>query len=200
MVSLFGRSTHPRPSAARAVALLAVAVLVVSTATARVFLSRDEALRLAFGEDAEVERTSVFLTDDQIERARELAGPTVDVEHALVTRWIGTRDGEAIGVAYFDTHRVRTLDETIMVVVGPEGEVIRVEILAFHEPEDYLPRDLWIDQFNGRRLDSDLNVDRGIHGITGATLSAHAVTDATRRILAVHRVVEADANDREEGS
>ncbi len=127
-------------------------------------------------------------------------GSHVEIGHALVTRWIGTKDDELIGTAYFDTHRVRTLDETIMVVIGPNGTVNRVEVLAFHEPTDYLPREIWVDQFNGRRLDGDLNIDRGIHGITGATLSAHAVTDATRRILAVHQAIEDDATARPEGS
>jgi hypothetical protein len=181
--------------------ILPALVLVATLADARVFLSRDQALQVAFGEGADVTRSTVFLTQDQLERARGLAGDQVEIESALVTGWIGARDGRFLGTVYFDTHRVRTLEETIMVVVGPEGTVERIEILAFHEPEDYLPREIWLRQFEGRALDRDLNVKRGIHGITGATLSAKAVTDATRRILAVHQAIAVDgsANGKPEG-
>jgi hypothetical protein len=171
--------------------ILPALVLAATLADARVFLSRDQALQVAFGEDAEVTRSTVFLTQDQLEHARGLAGDQVEIESALVTGWIGVRDGRPLGTAYFDTHRVRTLEETIMIVVGPDGRVERIEILAFHEPQDYLPREIWLRQFEGRALDRDLGVKRGIHGITGATLSAKAVTDATRRILAIHRAIAA---------
>jgi hypothetical protein len=172
--------------------VLPALVLVATVADARVFLSRDQALQVAFGEGADVTRSTVFLTQDQLELARGLAGDQVEIASALVTSWIGARDGRLLGTVYFDTHRVRTLEETIMIVVGPEGTVERIEILAFHEPEDYLPREIWLRQFEGRALDRDLSVKRGIHGITGATLSARAVTDATRRILAVHQAIAAD--------
>jgi hypothetical protein len=151
---------------------------------AEVYLSRDEALRLAFGDEA-LEREAVFLTHSQLARARELAGDGVEIRGALVTRFVSD-DG---GAAYFDTHRVRTLRETIMVVVARDGTVERVEILSFLEPREYLPREAWLEQFRGRTLDRDLALKRKIHGITGATLSARAVTEATRRVLATDRAI-----------
>ena len=51
-----------------------------------------------------------------------------------------TKDGHAVGTAYFDTHVVRTMPETIMVVVDPAGAIARIEVLSFSEPEEYLPR------------------------------------------------------------
>ena len=99
-------------------------------------------LRLAFGNLA-AQRESVFLTKDQIARAEELAGDDVEFGSALITRYVAD-DHRA---AYFDTHRVRTLKETLMVVVTPEGKVERVEILSFLEPREYLPRDAWLEQF-----------------------------------------------------
>ena len=147
--------------------VLPALVLVATLADARVFLSRDQALQVAFGEGADVTRGTVFLTQDQLERARGLAGDQVEIESALVTSWIGARDGRLLGTVYFDTHRVRTLEETIMVVVGPEGTVERIEILAFHEPEDYRPREIWLRQFEGRALDRDLSVKRDVPVTSG---------------------------------
>ena len=62
------------------------------------------------------------------------------------------------------THRVRTLAETVMVVVTPEGKVDRIDILSFSEPQDYLPKERWMDQFEGKKLDDVADV--------GATLEA----------------------------
>ena len=155
-------------------------------AWARVLLTPEEALRLAFGA-ASVERQAKFLTDAQLARARELAG--VPIDSALVTRYVAAAAGGATSAAYFDTHVVRTLPETVLLVVGPDGRISRLEVVAFGEPEDYLPRARWLQQFPGRALDAELSVRRGLHGITGATLSAQAVTDAARRILAIHQVL-----------
>lgn len=172
------------------VAFLLTSLVGGSPAGAKVYLTQERALEVAFGLDARVEREAIFLTDEQVDRARRFAGPDVAIEGALVARYRGYRGGVLVGTAYFDTHRVRTLEETLMVVVAPDDRIARLEILAFGEPEDYLPRPRWYEQFDGRSLDRNLAVSRGIHGITGATLSARAATEAARRILAIHRALE----------
>src|SRR6185295_2262207 len=96
---------------------------------------------------------------------------------------------ELRGYAIIDSHVVRTLPETFMVVLDPAGTIRRVEILAFHEPPDYLPTARWVGQFEGRVLSDDLTLNGGIHGITGATLSATAMTAGVRRALALFAVV-----------
>jgi hypothetical protein len=174
---------------------LAVGLVLVVAATAlpslsKVYVSRDAALLKAFGEGADVERQTRFLTEAQVERAKTLAGSGVEIRSAMVTRYVGRRDGKVVGTAYFDTHRVRTLQETLMVLVGPTGEILALELLSFDEPEDYRPRDAWYEQFTGRSLDSELALKRGIHGITGATLSAESATDAVRRTLAIVAVLQ----------
>ncbi len=168
------------------VALVVTLVAGPPSAGARVLLTVDEALALAFP-GAEVEPRSVYLTAEQLERAVELAGESG--ARPIVLRHEARRSGELIGTAYFDTHLVRTLAETVMVVVDPEGRVARVETIAFDEPPDYLPRDAWYRQFDGRPLDSELDLRRAIRPVSGATLTARATTAAVRRVLALHAVV-----------
>ncbi len=170
----------------RRVLWFVLALGAVGATEARVFLTQDQALRLAFAEAA-VERQARFLTEPQLARARELAG--VEIPSALVARYVATSAGRLVGIAYFDTHVVRTLSETVMIVVDPDDRILRIEILAFGEPEDYLPRARWLEQFPGRALDRDLALKRGVDAITGATLSAQALTAATRRILAIHQLL-----------
>lgn len=175
---------------ARSAAATAVAVgafLFSRLAFATVYLSQDEALKLAFP-GATVERATAFLTPEQREEARKLAGADRQSD-ALVVSYRGVQDGREVGTAYFDTHLVRTQNETIMVVVTPAGTVARVEVLAFAEPEEYLPRSNWYGQFPGKALDDELRIRKGIRAVSGATLTARATLEAVRRILAVHRVL-----------
>jgi len=157
-------------------------------ASGKVLLTADEALSLAFP-DCVYERRTVYLTAAQLQRARQLAG--VELPTALVYPYVAARGGTRVGTAYFDRHPVRSLTETLMVVVDPQGKVARVEVLAFNEPENYLPRAGWYQQFLGRKL-AGSDLDRSIHGISGATLTARATTQAVRRVLAIHQVLELD--------
>jgi len=158
----------------------------------RVFLHVDEALALAFP-DCEIERGTVYLTEEQQQRVKELAGSPL--ESSIAHPYVARKDGAVVGTAYVDVHRVRTLRETLFVVVSPAGRVQRLEVLAFAEPLDYLPRGNWYGQFRGRVLDDELHLDRGIRGVTGATLTARATTDAVRRCLALHAVVSGAPQD-----
>jgi hypothetical protein len=164
----------------------AVAALAVA-AEAKVFLTKEEALKLAFP-GASVERRTAFLTDGQRREAQKLSGEA-ELPAALATFYAATIDGRPIGFAYFDAHLVRTAPETIMVVVDPAGALRRIEVLSFDEPEEYLPRPGWYAQFSGKPLDDELSLKRGIRPITGATLTARVTTDAARRCLALHRVL-----------
>jgi hypothetical protein len=180
-----------RSGVALAVALAAcVATARPPLARATVFHAKDEALKLAFpGADRVVDRP-VILTDEQKAAVEQRAH--APLESLLWTVYSGWRGDELLGYAVIDTHTVRTLPETIMVVLSAAGEVRRVEILAFYEPPEYSPPERWARQFPGRRLDDELKLGAGIQGITGATLSATAMTASVRRVLALYGVL-ADA-------
>lgn len=177
----------PRPRLVAGLAALAVA----AAAGAAVLLSVEEALALAFPE-ATTRRETLFLTDEQLRSARALGG--VEISSALVTRFVATDAGGALtGFAYLDTHRVRTLPETLLIAVGADGRVARVEVVVFREPVEYMPREGWYRQYDGGTLDDELALKRGIRPVTGATLTARATTEAVRRVLAIHRVSAAES-------
>lgn len=164
-------------------------------APAQEVVTQEEALRMAFPDADEVERRTAFLGDSAMERAEELAAPAVEIEEPVVTHYVARRGGTPLGVAYFDSHEVRTLPEVLMVVVTPEGEVARVEVLRFDEPREYRPPEEWLEEFRGKDLSSRISTSGSIVNITGATLTSRAVTRAVRRVLALHRVIEPLAAD-----
>ena len=167
--------------------LLGAALIAAVPTPAAAQLSLQEALQSAFPQPAKVERRTAFLTPAALDSARADAGPDVTMDQSVVTYYVATKDGAPLGVAYFDSHRVRTLNEVLMIVVGPDEKVQRIEVLRFAEPPEYHPRDGWLAQFEGHALAPDLSLKGSISAMTGATLTSNAVTRAVRRVLALHR-------------
>ena len=166
-------------------------VVAAAPARATVFLAKDEALALAFPGSDRVEERVVILTDAQETEVERRARAPLDSQ--LWTIHVGWKDGAVQGYAVIDSHVVRTMPETFMVVIDPKGALRRVEILAFHEPPEYQAPARWIAQFEGKTLTDDLKLGAGIQGITGATLSAQATTAGVRRALALVAVAVTEA-------
>jgi hypothetical protein len=176
----------------RAPVLLALATLLPGTAGAAVFETQEQALSRAFPPPARVVRTTSFLSEEQLEAARKTA--QAPVESAVVTRYAAfATDGRLLGTAYFDAHVVRTAREVLMVVVAPDRTVRSVDILAFGEPQDYLPRGGWLKRVEGKRQEDGLFVGRALAHVTGATLTTRSIAAAVRRVLAVHSMLETPA-------
>ena len=152
----------------------------------KVFLTVEEALTLAFPECA-IERRTEVLSEGEEARVEELAG--AELASRIVRPYVAYKDGKLVGTAYFDAHRVRTKNEVLMLVVGPDERLQRIEVLSFAEPLEYLPKASFYAQFRARRLERDLDLERDIRGVAGATLSAEAATHAARRVLALSRVL-----------
>lgn len=175
-----------------------LAILAVASASppvgAEAFLAKDEALAIAFP-DASVEPKTVFLSEAEIAAVRVRTGD--EPASKLFTAYEARRDGAVVGWAVIATHVVRTLPEAFLVVLTPDGTVARVLMLAFYEPPEYRPPDRWLEQFGGRREDdpSGWRVGGTIHGLSGATLTAHAVTKSIHEILATFAVVHATEAD-----
>jgi Na+-translocating ferredoxin:NAD+ oxidoreductase RnfG subunit len=154
-------------------------------------LSLKEALESAFPPPAVVERRTAFLAPEDLASARASAGPDAPVTQSVVSYYLASRDGVPVGVAYFDSHRVRTLNEVVMVVIQPgekgqRDRIRSIEVLRFAEPPEYHASQGWLNQFKGKTLNQDLSLKRSIANMTGATLTSNAITRAARRVLAVH--------------
>lgn len=171
-------------------AAAAVLSLAASAPAGAADITRDEALALAFP-GATVRAEHVFLTTDQQRRAAERG--EVAVPSALVARYVVTKDGQIVGRAYVDTNTVRTKKETLLISLDAAGRVMRVDVTAFLEPAEYRAPDAWLRQYTDRTLNPDLMVNKAIRPTAGATLTAHAVNTAVRRVLAIDHVLQTGA-------
>lgn len=166
--------------------VLLLPLMVALAVEAKPLRQHSEALAEVFP-GTEITRRAVFLTDEQKAAVAGTLGEAPP--HALVHVYEARRGDVLVGRAYLDSHRVRTLPETLCIALDASNRVVRVEVLVFKEPQDYLPRQHWYAQFQGRRQDAELQLGRGIHGVSGATLTARATTAAVRRVLVLDAVL-----------
>ena len=180
------------PAHARAAGIILAAGVFLAPAAlfAQTLLTQEEALALAFPDSVIAERRTAYLNDEQLARARDLAGDNVAIDQGVVTFYLGRRGDTPTGAAYFDAHRVRTKNEVVMVVVDPDRRIRRVEVLKFTEPPEYRAPAGWIEQLHGHALTEALSLSGEIDNMTGATLTARALTRASRRALALHAVIQ----------
>jgi Na+-translocating ferredoxin:NAD+ oxidoreductase RnfG subunit len=170
---------------------IVVAMWVVAAgsdrAGATVFHARDEALALAFPDVDSVDARDFFVTAEQRHAIERRAQSPLETD--LVTIYVGHKNGAVSGYAVLDTHTVRTLPETFIVVLTAEGAIAATHVLAFYEPLEYLPSDRWLEQFDGKDSSSDLRIGHGIAAITGSTLTSQAVSRGIARALALYAVL-----------
>jgi hypothetical protein len=150
--------------------------------------SQQEALALAFPDAERFEEETHILSAEQVAEIQRLSRSRV--ESRLVTLRRAWREGELLGTVNIDVHRVRTHNEALMVVLGPTGRVLRVQVLTFSEPGEYMPRARWYELFVGKGKDDPLRIGHDIDAVTGATLTTGATSDAVRRTLAYNRVLQ----------
>lgn len=155
---------------------------------AEVFYSKEEAFELAFGKEAQIEDLPVFLTDEQTAAIEKMA--LVKLDGQLFTFYEGRKKGQLLGYAAIESHTVRTQPETLLIVLSPRGELVKAEILAFHEPPEYKPPAAWFARLY-RRPVAELRLNQGVDAISGATLSSRASLDGIRKALAVYQVAVA---------
>lgn len=105
-----------------------------------------------------------------------------------LSRYVVARsEGDTVLFGYLDTHRVRTVSESLLITLTPSGEVRDVLVLAFAEPPEYRPAPVWYAQFRGLEPESRLKYGREIDAVTGATLTGRATVDAVSRVRKIHR-------------
>lgn len=177
--------------------------LAASTPQGKVFHTAKEGLKLSFGA-AKVERRSIVLTKGQRARIEARAGTKLRSSVIRLYQAIESRAADAggkresqrkggpakpriLGTAYFDVHRVRTMREVLMLVVTPDHRIKETRVMSFGDPVMYIPPQAWYKQLVSRKLDKTLQLNRGVDGFSGATLTARATTRCARRVLAIHQ-------------
>ncbi len=148
-------------------------------------LTPQEALAAAFPK-CKIERVVHYPDKKQKAAAEKLAGKKIAIK--AVRAYRASLKGKVVGTAYFDTHKIRTKGQTLLIIIDPLAKISRVEVFRFHEPPEYEPKGNWLGLYKGLPLDKKLQIKQSIPNLTGATLTARATTEAVRRVMALHAI------------
>lgn len=167
--------------------ILIAGILSPYSGLAEVFYAKDEALKIAFPEGAEISQRTFILTPE--EKSEGELKAKAKIESNLFTFFEGKVGGAVVGYAAIDSRIVRTMIATYLVVLTPEGKVTRVVILAFHEPPEYLPLDNWLRYLEKDVGIADLEPNGDIPPIAGSTLTVEAMTAGVRTVRALFELL-----------
>jgi Na+-translocating ferredoxin:NAD+ oxidoreductase RnfG subunit len=167
--------------------ILFVAMALVTAAwpaEGTVYLTKEQALEIAFPQVETVETEKLSLTAEQrkwiADRAR------ASVRFATIRAHIGLRNGHPVGYAFIHNVKGKSRPITFMVVITPAGKIDRVEVLAFRESHGYEIRyPAFRKQFVGKGVEDPIRHRRDILNISGATISCRAIADGVRMLLAL---------------
>lgn len=170
-----------------ATAFLAFFAFTASCIEARVYSTRDEALKRAFPNASSIEKRSLYLDAADVSRVEKASG--VKTDSRLFTYYEAKGKSGVLGYAVIAGHTVRTKQEIYMVVIAANGAIDFVEILAFYEPEEYMPPKRWLAIFSGRALTNALRPKQEIPLISGATITTYTLTAEVRKTLAIFELL-----------
>lgn len=151
-----------------------------------VYLTKDEALKLIFPSSTFTKEQKT-LTEEQkaiVEKAVKSK-----LSKAAWEFTVAKTGGRTAGYALVDNEIGKTEPITFLTAITPKGEVKAVEILVYRESHGSAVREKpFVNQFAGKAGDPPFKLGQDIKNITGATLSARAVTKGVNRAMTLWRV------------
>lgn len=152
-----------------------------------VYLRPAEALRVIFRSSQEVILQKKSLTEEQKTALGKRLGRKI-----TRTDWnfyVARSDGKVDGYALIDNEVGKMEPITFLTAITPQGEVKEVEILVFREPIGGEVHDKrFLKQYRGKKLEDPIRIGQDVANISGATMSARAVSLGVKRALAIWQV------------
>lgn len=152
------------------------------------YMSVEQARALIFAQAQDFDPAPVTLTTEQIQRIEQRSKVRVRGPQQPVWR---ARAGDKF-LGWFILDQVIGKHELITYAVGinPDGTLRQFQILEYRENYGSQVRYVnWRSQFEGKTVDSPLELGSDIINISGATLSCQHLTEGLKRLLALHAVV-----------
>lgn len=160
----------------RIAALLLLAA--VPTAASDVYQEPEAFMEEVFDGDPPASEV-LWLGNDLQDRAKEILGHRYDA--LRVRYWL--RDGRSAWILE-EIGKERPITTGIVIA---DDQIERVKVLIYRESRGWEVRHpVFTEQFDGAKLGPNGGLDRSIDGISGATLSVHALTRLSSFALVLH--------------
>ncbi|MFH0709940.1 MAG: FMN-binding protein [Pseudomonadota bacterium] len=135
-----------------------------------------------------VQIQNIILSDAQVTELSKASMQKIDSK--LYRLYLAQNGDKTVGYGVLMNKKVRTKTAISLYLIGVDGKIKSIEIVAFNEPIEYLPSATWLNVFDQKSSANTLKLNQDIPTTTGATLSARAITDGARAALALLDIVK----------
>ena len=146
----------------------------------------DEILKENFSKTIMIEKKSLILTKAEAKVIQQEA--KVKLDSKIIRLYLVKEADKTIGYGVVLKKRIRTKNAAVLYMIDCEKKIKAIEILSFSEPREYMPNKAWQSVFAGKSSDDMLIAGKDIPTISGATMSADALSKAARLVLAIIKV------------
>ncbi len=136
-----------------------------------------------FSKNATIEKRQFRLKPQDVQILQKEAKTEIDSDTVRFYKVKNNDTTEGYGVLIIK--KVRTKSAAVLYIMDNTYRLKSIEIVAFFEPKEYKPNVSWQKSFEGKTKEDNLFEGKTIPAISGATLSARAVTDAARLAIAI---------------
>ncbi|QSZ41877.1 FMN-binding protein [Sulfurimonas aquatica] len=151
--------------------------------SAKVLISPLDAMKDVYGQDSKVVKKNIMLSKSKFESIQKSA--EVKLSTKIYRIFTATKDDKVLGYGVLVNNKVRSKNAVVLYFIS-EDILKSIEVIAFNEPQEYIPTKTWNDQFRNIDTDNMLLLNRDIPTITGATLSARSITDSSRVAFSIY--------------
>ncbi len=153
-----------------------------------VYLKPAEVLKIIFRDSKEIISEDKLLTPEQRGSVERKMGKKLSKDTWKF--FIARSDGHVDGYALIDHEIGKTEPITFLTAITQDGKVKEVEILVYREPiGSEVHEEKYLKQYKGKKISDPVRVGQDIANISGATMSARAVSNGVKRALLIWDVL-----------
>lgn len=157
-------------------------------AFAQVLSSPIDVMQAYFGTTSSIEKKNILLSTKEAQEIQTKA--KVKLQSKIFRTYSAKVDGKLVGYGIMVSKMIRSKNGVVLYIISSKDDTLKaIEVIAFNEPLEYLPSPQWKAQFEEKKTDTHLHLSQEIHTITGATLSARAITDGSRLAFALYNTL-----------
>ena len=158
-------------------------MLIVNMVYAKGSINIGKIIKASFSKSVTLSNKKFKLTPKEIKHVQKNAKARVDSN--LIRMYTVHNSKNVEGYAVIIVQKVRTKRAAVLYIIDAKEKIKSIEIWAFNEPSEYKPNEAWKSVFDGKSKEDNLFSGKGIPTISGATLSARAISDASRIALSI---------------
>ena len=158
--------------------------LAAPPAWSLLYLTKEEALRLALPEAQDIRVEEIHLQPEQQQRVQQKVDEPIEGDAFIF--YVGRHHNQVDGYAYITDKKGRHRPITFIVGLKPDCSVREVAIMIYREPRGYeVQEKRFLRQYRNKTMQDPIAVYRDIKNISGATISAHSVSAGVREAVAL---------------